>query len=69
MASPIPILEHVRAGLAGLAAFEAGPRPQDLTARLRRGEKVALIGRHAIDTVDMGGGSAQVNPPSTETVS
>jgi beta-glucosidase len=24
---------------------------------------VALIGRHAIDTIDMGGGSAQVNPP------
>lgn len=24
---------------------------------------VALIGRHAIETIDMGGGSAQVNPP------
>src|SRR5919107_1317345 len=24
---------------------------------------VALIGRHAVDTIDMGGGSAQVNPP------
>jgi beta-glucosidase len=27
------------------------------------GAKVALIGRHAIETIDMGGGSAQVNPP------
>ncbi|MFI7582139.1 glycoside hydrolase family 3 C-terminal domain-containing protein [Kocuria kalidii] len=29
---------------------------------------VALIGRHAIDTVDMGGGSAVVNPPYRSTV-
>jgi beta-glucosidase len=28
-----------------------------------RAATVALIGRHAIDTIDMGGGSAQVNPP------
>ncbi len=28
-----------------------------------RGAKVALVGRHAVDTIDMGGGSAQVNPP------
>jgi beta-glucosidase len=33
------------------------------TLPLARGQRVALIGRHAIDTVDMGGGSAQVNPP------
>jgi beta-glucosidase len=26
-------------------------------------QTVALIGRHAIETIDMGGGSAQVNPP------
>ncbi len=26
-------------------------------------QRIALIGRHAIETVDMGGGSAQVNPP------
>ena len=25
--------------------------------------RVALIGRHAVETIDMGGGSAQVNPP------
>ncbi len=30
---------------------------------LDRARTVALIGRHAIDTIDMGGGSAQVNPP------
>jgi beta-glucosidase len=30
---------------------------------LNRGQTVALIGRHAIETIDMGGGSAQVNPP------
>jgi beta-glucosidase len=30
---------------------------------LHRQAKVALIGRHALETMDMGGGSAQVNPP------
>src|SRR5215212_6342803 len=30
---------------------------------LDRTGTVALIGRHAVDTIDMGGGSAQVNPP------
>ncbi len=30
---------------------------------LARDARVALIGRHAIETIDMGGGSAQVNPP------
>lgn len=30
---------------------------------LSRGQRVALIGRHAVETIDMGGGSAQVNPP------
>ena len=30
---------------------------------LGRDARVALIGRHAIETTDMGGGSAQVNPP------
>jgi beta-glucosidase len=36
---------------------------RDETLPLTRGAKVALIGRHAIETIDMGGGSAQVNPP------
>jgi beta-glucosidase len=30
---------------------------------LARTASVALIGRHAVETIDMGGGSAQVNPP------
>jgi beta-glucosidase len=30
---------------------------------LARDARVALIGRHAVETIDMGGGSAQVNPP------
>ena len=30
---------------------------------LERSTRVALIGRHAVETIDMGGGSAQVNPP------
>ncbi|MFI1990288.1 beta-glucosidase [Actinoplanes sp. NPDC020271] len=33
------------------------------TLPLSRGTRVALIGRHAVQTIDMGGGSAQVNPP------
>jgi beta-glucosidase len=36
---------------------------RDETLPLRRGQSVALIGRHAVETIDMGGGSAQVNPP------
>ncbi len=28
-----------------------------------QGTQVAVIGRHAVQTIDMGGGSAQVNPP------
>ena len=32
------------------------------------GSSVALIGRHAIETTDMGGGSAQVNPPYQSSV-
>jgi beta-glucosidase len=30
---------------------------------LQRDQTIALIGRHALETIDMGGGSAQVNPP------
>jgi beta-glucosidase len=30
---------------------------------LDRAGSIALIGRHAVETIDMGGGSAQVNPP------
>jgi beta-glucosidase len=35
---------------------------------LRRQETVALIGRHALETVGMGGGSARVNPPHQSNV-
>jgi beta-glucosidase len=30
---------------------------------LQRGRRVALVGRHAVETIGMGGGSAQVNAP------
>jgi beta-glucosidase len=36
---------------------------RDAVLPLDRTQTVALIGRHAIETIDMGGGSAQVNPP------
>jgi beta-glucosidase len=36
---------------------------RDAALPLARSARVALIGRHAVDTIDMGGGSAQVNPP------
>lgn len=33
------------------------------TLPLHRTDRIALIGRHAVETIGMGGGSAQVNPP------
>jgi beta-glucosidase len=36
---------------------------RDHVLPLQREQTVALIGRHAVETIDMGGGSAQVNPP------
>ena len=36
---------------------------RDAALPLDRSQSVALIGRHAVETIDMGGGSAQVNPP------
>lgn len=36
---------------------------KDAVLPLSRSQTVALIGRHALETIDMGGGSAQVNPP------
>ncbi len=38
MASPVPVLEHVRTRLAGRGGLEPGPRPGDLTLRLDRAE-------------------------------
>ncbi|HEX9052207.1 MAG TPA: NADH-quinone oxidoreductase subunit C [Anaeromyxobacter sp.] len=49
MGSSIPILEHVRAGLAGVAGFEPGPRPRDLTVRLRRAEDLPAAARQLVD--------------------
>jgi beta-glucosidase len=36
---------------------------RDALLPLERSARVAVIGRHAVETIDMGGGSAQVNPP------
>lgn len=38
-------------------------RNENATLPLARDTRVALIGRHAVETICMGGGSAQVNPP------
>ena len=40
----------------------------DETLPLQRTRTVALIGRHAVETIDMGGGSAHVNPPYERSV-
>ena len=64
---------------AGLPAPDSAIRQEQLTRLAARGmtvlrndngvlplepgQTVALIGRHAVETIDMGGGSAQVNPP------
>src|SRR4030095_1727723 len=63
-ALPAPDSPQRREQLTRLAA-------QGMTVLTNRGgapplttaKSVALIGRHAIDTIGMGGGSAQVNPP------
>ena len=55
--SPVRREQLTRLAAAGMTVLsnEGGTLP------LRRGQRVALIGRHALDTVGMGGGSAQVN--------
>jgi beta-glucosidase len=61
---PAPDSPQRRAQLTRLAA--AGMTVltnRDAALPLQRGMSVALIGRHAVETIDMGGGSAQVNPP------
>jgi beta-glucosidase len=65
-------------GTAGLPAADGPERREQLTRLaatgmtvltnggalpLARSRRVALVGRHAVETVDMGGGSAQVTPP------
>lgn len=43
-------------------------RNERATLPLTRATRVAVIGRHAVQTIDMGGGSAQVNPPYQSSV-
>jgi beta-glucosidase len=63
-ALPAPDSEARREALTRLAAGGITVLTnRDETLPLDRGRRVALIGRHAIETIDMGGGSAQVNPP------
>jgi beta-glucosidase len=49
--------------LTRLAAAGITVLTNDGTLPLARGTRVSLVGRHAVETIDMGGGSAQVNPP------
>jgi beta-glucosidase len=79
LADRVGALGNQRSYPADLPAPESGTRKQQLmrlaaqgmtvltnrdnTLPLQRGRTVALIGRHAVQTIDMGGGSAQVNPP------
>ncbi len=61
---PAPDSSHRREQLTRLAA--AGMTVltnRDDVLPLRPGARIALIGRHAVETIGMGGGSAQVNPP------
>ena len=61
--SGLPSPTDRRAQLTRLAAEGMTVLTNDGVLPLDRSATVALIGRHAIDTIDMGGGSAQVNPP------
>ncbi len=78
LADRVGVLAPGRAPVPGLPAPDSPVRREQLTRLaatgmtvlantgvlpLARGVRVALIGRHALETVDMGGGSAQVTPP------
>lgn len=52
-----------RTQLTRLAAQGMTVLTNDGVLPLDRSARVTLVGRHSLDTVDMGGGSAQVNPP------
>ncbi|GIG23415.1 beta-glucosidase [Cellulomonas chitinilytica] len=56
--SPVRKEQLTRLAAAGMTVLT-----NDDALPLTRGTSVALIGRHALETIDMGGGSAQVNPP------
>jgi beta-glucosidase len=60
---PAPDSPVRREQLTRLAAAGMTVLTNDGVLPLARGPRVALIGRHAVDTVGMGGGSAQVTPP------
>jgi beta-glucosidase len=60
---PEPAGELRRGQLLGLAASGMTLLTNDGTLPLRPDASVALIGRHAVETVCMGGGSAAVRPP------
>ena len=61
---PAPDSLHRRAQLTKLAAGGMTVLVnKDDTLPLRKDQSVALIGRHAVDTIAQGGGSAQVRPP------
>ena len=60
---PAPDSPVRREQLTRLAAAGMTVLANDGVLPLSRGQRVALIGRHALDTVGMGGGSAQVTPP------
>jgi beta-glucosidase len=65
---PEPASPARRVQLERLAASGMTVLTNDGTLPLAPDTKVALIGRHAVDTVDMGGGSAVVRPPHQITV-
>ncbi len=60
---PAPDSPVRREQLTRLAAAGMTVLTNDGVLPLERGPRVAVIGRHAVDTVGMGGGSAQVTPP------
>ena len=59
---PAPDAPQRRDELTRLAAAGMTVLTNDGTLPLARGTRVALIGRHAVETVVMGGGSAEVRP-------
>jgi beta-glucosidase len=58
-ASPVRREQFTRLAAAGMTVLK---NDGDVLPLARTGT-VALIGRHAVETIGMGGGSAQVNPP------
>jgi beta-glucosidase len=60
---PAPDSPVRREQLTRLAARGMTVLTNDGVLPLDPGRTVALIGRHAVDTIGMGGGSARVNPP------